>query len=168
MPEAPGKAGIILALNLRCDGGAQFSPGSRAVYHLDMATGLDQSRITGDFRDVYTVSRLNREVREILESSFTLLWVTGEISNLAQPSSGHWYFSLKDAAAQVRCAMFRSQNARVGFAPENGIQVLARARVGLYENRGEFQLVVEHVEPAGDGALRLEFERLKQKLTAHS
>jgi exodeoxyribonuclease VII large subunit len=102
----------------------------------------------------------------VLEGSFPLLWVEGEISNLARPASGHIYFSLKDPAAQVRCAMFRPKRLLLGFAPANGQHVLIRGRVSLYEGRGDFQLIVEHMEPAGEGALRLEFERLKQKLAA--
>ncbi|MEA3275841.1 MAG: exodeoxyribonuclease VII large subunit [Pseudomonadota bacterium] len=117
-------------------------------------------------RDIYSVSRLNREVRAVLEGSFPLLWVEGEISNLAQPASGHIYFSLKDPAAQVRCAMFRPKRLLLGFKPGNGHHVLMRARVGLYEGRGDFQLIVEQMEPAGEGALRLELEQLKQKLAA--
>lgn len=117
-------------------------------------------------RDIYSVSRLNREVRAVLEGSFPLLWVEGELSNLAQPASGHIYFSLKDQAAQVRCAMFRSKRLLLGFKPASHQQVLVRARIGLYEGRGDFQLIVEHMEPAGEGALRLQFERLKQKLAA--
>jgi len=116
------------------------------------------------FRDVYTVSRLNREARQRLEADFASIWVEGEVSNLARPASGHMYFSLKDAGAQVRCALFRSRSAQLGFVPENGTQVLIRARVGLYEPRGEFQLVAEHMEEAGDGALRRAFEALKQRL----
>ncbi|WP_133511271.1 exodeoxyribonuclease VII large subunit [Candidatus Thiosymbion oneisti] len=115
-------------------------------------------------RDIYSVSRLNREACAVLEGGFPLLWVEGELSNLAQPASGHIYFSLKDPAAQVRCAMFRSKRLLLGFKPANHQQVLVRARVGLYEGRGEFQLIVEHMEPAGEGALRLQFERLKQRL----
>ena len=115
-------------------------------------------------RDILTVSRLNSEVRSVLEGSFPLLWVEGEISNLAQPASGHIYFTLKDRHAQVRCAMFRLKRQRLRFLPENGSQVLLRCRVGLYESRGEFQLMVEHMEPAGDGALRQAFEALKEKL----
>jgi exodeoxyribonuclease VII large subunit len=125
-----------------------------------MPTDLDFSR------DIWTVSRLTREVRAVLEGSFPLLWVEGEISNLSQPASGHIYFSLKDEASQVRCAMFRNKRLLLGFRPINGQHVLARVRVSLYEGRGDFQLVVEHLEPAGDGALRLEFERLKRKLAA--
>lgn len=117
-------------------------------------------------RDIYTVSRLNREVRAVLEGSFPLLWVEGELSNLSLPASGHLYFSLKDEYAQVRCALFRMRRINLRFSPQNGMHVLARARVSLYEGRGEFQLIVEHLEPAGEGALRLAFERLKQKLAA--
>ncbi len=115
-------------------------------------------------KDILSVSRLNREVKALLEGSFSLLWVEGEISNLARPSSGHIYFSLKDARAQVRCAMFRSRNNLLDFKPENGQQVLIRARVSLYEGRGEFQLLAESIQPAGDGRLRLAFEQLKQRL----
>jgi exodeoxyribonuclease VII large subunit len=115
-------------------------------------------------KEVYSVSRLNSEVRSLLEGSFPLLWVEGEISNFACPSSGHWYFSLKDQKAQVRCAMFRNRNQLLRFRPENGQQVMIRARVGLYEGRGEFQLIAEHMEESGDGALRRAFEALKQKL----
>lgn len=127
----------------------------------------DSTHNSLDFsRDIYTVSRLNREARAVLEGSFPLLWVEGELSNLAQPVSGHIYFSLKDSAAQVRCAMFRSKRLLLGFKPANHQQILVRARVGLYEGRGDFQLIVEHMEPAGEGALRLQFERLKQQLAA--
>ena len=128
-------------------------------------SGLPLMRTVAE-REVYSVSRLNREARALLEGSLPLLWVEGEISNLARPGSGHMYFTLKDAQAQVRCAMFRMRNMHLKFAPENGMQVLARARVSLYEGRGEFQLLVDHLEPAGDGLLRLAFERLKHKLAA--
>lgn len=117
-------------------------------------------------RDIYTVSRLNREVRSLLEVQIGSIWIEGEISNLARPRSGHWYFSLKDEAAQTRCAMFRSRNGLVAFQPGDGVHVIARARVGMYEPRGEFQLVVEHMELAGEGLLRLKFEQLKRKLAA--
>ena len=116
-------------------------------------------------RDIYTITRLNREVRAVLEDSFPpSLWVRGEISNLARPGSGHIYFSLKDKHSQVRCAMFKSANRHLRFPLENGQEVLARAGVSLYEGRGEFQLIVEHMEPAGAGALQQAFEKLKQKL----
>ncbi len=114
--------------------------------------------------EIYNVTRLNREVRAVLEGSFPLVWVEGEISNLAQPASGHIYFTLKDEYSQVRCAMFRNRNQRLKFAPDNGMLVMVRANVSLYENRGEFQLIIEHMEPAGAGALQRAFEELKQHL----
>lgn len=117
-------------------------------------------------RDIHSVSRLVSEARAVLETGFPLLWVRGEVSNLAQPGSGHLYFSLKDAGAQVRCALWRSKRQRLAFGLANGQQVLARAQVSLYEPRGEFQLLIEHLEPDGEGALRLAFEQLKQRLAA--
>jgi exodeoxyribonuclease VII large subunit len=115
-------------------------------------------------RDVYTVSRLNREVKILLEQGMPLLWVEGELSNLARPASGHWYFTLKDRDAQVRCAMFRARTLGLKFTPRDGLAVVARARVGLYEARGDYQLIVEHLEEAGAGALRREFDKLRDKL----
>ncbi|HJN49196.1 MAG TPA: exodeoxyribonuclease VII large subunit [Pseudomonadales bacterium] len=117
-------------------------------------------------REILSVSELNRLVRNLLEREFPLVLVEGEISNFARPSSGHWYFTLKDANAQVRCAMFRNRNRLIRFRPEDGMQVLLRARVGLYEGRGDFQLIGESMEEAGDGALRRAFDRLKEKLAA--
>lgn len=117
-------------------------------------------------RDILSVSRLNAEVRAVLEGSFPLLWVEGEISNLARPASGHIYFTLKDAHAQVRCAMFRMRRQHLRFQPENGQQVLIRARVSLFEARGDFQLLAEHMEPSGEGLLRQAYEELKQRLGA--
>lgn len=116
------------------------------------------------FRDVYSVARLNREVKQLLEGGFALLWIEGEISNLACPSSGHVYFCLKDAHAQIRCALFRAQRRLLADAPRDGMHVLLRARVSLYEGRGEYQLIVEHLEDAGEGALRRAFEALKARL----
>jgi len=115
-------------------------------------------------RDVYTVSRLNREVRVLLERGLGTLWLEAEISNFARPSSGHWYFSLKDAGAQVRCAMFRQRNMLCAFTAKDGQKVLVRARIGLYEPRGEYQLIVDHMEDAGLGALKRQFEELRAKL----
>jgi exodeoxyribonuclease VII large subunit len=117
-----------------------------------------------EMRDIYTVGRLNREARGLLEAGLPSLWITGELSNLSRPSSGHWYFTLKDADAQVRCAMFRQRNLACRAAPRDGLQVLLRARVGLYEARGDFQLVVDHLEEAGEGELRQRFEALKLRL----
>lgn len=119
-----------------------------------------------DSRDIYSVSRLTTEVRFMLERGFPLIWVQGEIGNLSQPASGHLYFTLKDVAAQVRCALFRNVRTRLRFKPEEGAQVLARVRISLYEPRGDFQLIVEQMEPAGEGALRQALEALKQKLAA--
>jgi len=116
-------------------------------------------------KDIYTISRLTGEARIALDVSFpTRLWVEAEISNLARPASGHLYFSLKDQMSQVRCAMFRMKANKINFTPENGNQVLAQVKVSLYEPRGDFQLVVEHMEMAGEGALLRNLEQLKQKL----
>lgn len=117
-------------------------------------------------REVYTPSRLNREARMLLERGLPALWVEGEISNLSRPSSGHWYFSLKDATAQLRCAMFRQKNQYVRFAPKDGMHVQMRGRVSLYEPRGDYQFLVDHIEEAGEGLLRRRFELLKTKLAA--
>jgi exodeoxyribonuclease VII large subunit len=117
-------------------------------------------------RDVWTISRLNREVRLLIESGLPALWIEGEVSNLARPASGHVYFSLKDEGAQVRCALWRSAALKLSFTPRNGMQLLVRARVSVYEPRGEYQLIIEHAEEAGEGALRRRFEELKARLRA--
>ncbi|MGH8581203.1 MAG: exodeoxyribonuclease VII large subunit [Gammaproteobacteria bacterium] len=117
-------------------------------------------------RDVYSVTRLNREARDLLEAGFMPLWVEGEVSNLARPQSGHLYFSLKDAQCQVRCALFRPRGGTVNVRVDNGMRVLVRAQVSLYEGRGDFQLIVERLEAVGDGALRLAFEALRRRLAA--
>ena len=111
-----------------------------------------------------SVSELNREAKHLLETHFDWVWVEGEIGNFTAASSGHWYFTLKDADAQVRCAMFRRANTRIKYRPSQGESVRIRARVSLYEGRGEFQLICEHMEPAGAGALQLAFEQLKNRL----
>jgi exodeoxyribonuclease VII large subunit len=115
---------------------------------------------------VVSVSELNRRVRALLENQFETLWVGGEMSNVKLATSGHWYFCLKDAAAAVDCAMFRTRAQFLDFKPENGLQVEVRARVTLYEPRGSYQLVVEEVRKAGLGALFEAFERLKARLQA--
>ena len=102
----------------------------------------------------------------LLERGLPALWIEGEISNLSRPSSGHWYFSLKDEAAQLRCAMFRQRNLLARFTPKDGMHVQARGRISLYEPRGDFQFIVDHIEEAGEGALRRRFELLKSKLAA--
>jgi exodeoxyribonuclease VII large subunit len=112
-----------------------------------------------------TVGQLNRRAKQLLEGHFPQVWVEAEISNFAAPSSGHWYFTLKDQQAQVRCAMFRGYNSRLRFTPNSGDQVLVRAKLSLYEARGDYQLIVEHMEPAGAGALARAFEELKFRLS---
>jgi exodeoxyribonuclease VII large subunit len=117
--------------------------------------------------EIFTPSGLNRLVRDLLEDALPMgVWIEGELSNVARPASGHVYFTLKDAGAQVRCAMFRTAASRLRFRPTDGMHVLMRAKVGLYEARGEFQLVADHMEPAGEGALQREFEQLKARLGA--
>ncbi len=115
-------------------------------------------------RSILKISELNAEVSLLLQSAFPLLWVEGEISNLSRPASGHLYFSLKDSKAQIRCAMFRNKNLNLRIKPSNGLKVIARVKVGLYEPRGDFQLIVEHMEDAGEGQLQKNFEALKKKL----
>ena len=120
-----------------------------------------------DFNDretVLSVSDLNREARFLLEDNFPSVLVEGEISNIAMPASGHWYLTLKDESAQIRCAMFRNRNMRVRFRPADGMQVLVKGKVSLYEGRGDFQLILEQMEERGDGALLRAFEQLKEKL----
>ncbi|HET9835479.1 MAG TPA: exodeoxyribonuclease VII large subunit [Rhodanobacteraceae bacterium] len=117
-------------------------------------------------REVLTPSSLNRLARDLIEDALPLVWIEGELSNVSRPASGHLYFTLKDSAAQVRCAMFKPRSTWLRFRPADGAHVLARARVSLYEARGEFQLIVEHMEEAGEGALRRAFELLKAKLQA--
>lgn len=113
-----------------------------------------------------SVSELNHQARHLLESSFMQVWVEGELSSFSRPSSGHWYFSLKDQKCQIRCAMFRGANQRIRPLPKEGDQIRIRGKVTLYENRGDFQIIVEHLEPAGLGPLQQAFEALKMKLQA--
>ena len=122
-------------------------------------------RLPGE-RKVFSVSALNREARLILEGNLGTVCVEGEISNLSRPSSGHMYWSLKDDRAQLRCAMFRQSNRRLGFELSNGQQVLVQGRISLYEARGDFQLIADYVEESGEGELRRRFEALKRKLAA--
>ncbi len=121
---------------------------------------------TDSERHVLTPSALNRLVRDLLADALPRVWVEGELSNLARPASGHVYFTLKDARAQIRCAMFKPQSTWLKFRPAAGDKVLVRARVGLYEARGDYQLIVEHMEEAGAGALQRQFEELKARLQA--
>ena len=120
----------------------------------------------GTEKNILSVSEFTRDVKSVLEYNFPAVWVSGEISNLARPRSGHWYFTLKDDQSQVRCAMFRQSNQRLTFVPDEGSQVLVKARVSLYEARGDFQLIVDTMEDAGVGALQRAYEKLKQALQA--
>jgi exodeoxyribonuclease VII large subunit len=115
-------------------------------------------------KNILSVSQLNRRAKQLLETHIPLIWVSGELSNFAKPGSGHWYFSLKDERAQIRCAMFKQANSRLRWQPESGMHVLVRARVSLYEGRGDYQLIIEHMEEAGSGLLQQAFEDLKFKL----
>lgn len=115
-------------------------------------------------KKIFTVSRLNQEVQKLLESGFGTLWLQGELSNFSRPSSGHFYFSLKDSQAQIRCAMFKGRNRFLDFRPESGDAVLVRGKLGLYAARGDYQLIVEHMEPAGAGKLQAAFEATKREL----
>lgn len=115
-------------------------------------------------KDVLTVNQLNHLARDLLENHFPMVWVEGEISNLARPSSGHMYLTLKDSEAQIRAAMFKGRNQKLRFTPEDGMQVLVRAKLSLYPARGDYQLIIDQMEEAGDGALRRAFEELKHKL----
>ncbi|GAA5646336.1 exodeoxyribonuclease VII large subunit [Vibrio proteolyticus] len=117
-------------------------------------------------QNIFTVSRLNAEVRLLLENEMGIVWLIGEISNFTAPVSGHWYFTLKDSRAQVKCAMFRGNNRRVTFKPQSGQQVLVKARLSLYEPRGDYQLIIESMQPEGDGRLQQQFDELKMKLAA--
>ncbi|MCL1125004.1 exodeoxyribonuclease VII large subunit [Shewanella surugensis] len=116
--------------------------------------------------DVYTVSRLNGEVRQLLEGQLSRVWLNAEISNFSSPTSGHWYLTLKDARSQIRSAMFKGRNQQVNFRPANGQQVLVRGNISVYEPRGDYQLLIDSMQPAGDGLLAQQYEALKLKLSA--
>ena len=118
-----------------------------------------------DARQILSPSQLNTLARDLLEGAFPLVWVEGELGNLSRPGSGHLYFTLKDARAQVRCALFKPKSQWLNFVPREGLRVLARGRLTLYEARGDYQLILDSLEEAGEGALRRAFEELKQKLT---
>ena len=116
--------------------------------------------------NVYTVSRLNGEVRQLLEGQLGKVWLNGEISNFSSPSSGHWYLTLKDPYSQIRCAMFKGRNQSVTFRPANGQQVLVKGAISVYEPRGDYQLLIESMLPAGDGLLAQQYDALKMKLAS--
>ncbi|MGO9311189.1 MAG: exodeoxyribonuclease VII large subunit [Syntrophobacteraceae bacterium] len=120
----------------------------------------------GDESGILTVSKLNQQVKMLLEEKFPFVWVKGEISNFRVPASGHFYFTLKDAKSQINAVFFRAQNRFLRFLPESGMQVICQARLSVYEPRGEYQIIVEVMEPLGVGELQLAFEALKRKLDA--
>ncbi len=115
---------------------------------------------------IYTVSALTEKIKDLLEDRFDFLWVEGEISNFRAPSSGHYYMVLKDEKAQIRAVMFRPQTRYLKFTPEDGMKVITQGRIGVYGPRGEYQIILDYLEPMGVGALALAFEQLKKKLAA--
>ena len=117
-----------------------------------------------DSQKIFSVTELNKIVKNVLQHNFQIMWIKGEISNFIAAASGHWYFSLKDSEAQVRCAMFRGSNNKIDWVPKNGDQIEVRGQVGLYEVRGEYQLNIEYIQRAGIGALFEKFNQLKNKL----
>jgi exodeoxyribonuclease VII large subunit len=138
-----------------------FRNGSRGDLIYEGSQTLNESE-TGN--RIYTVSELTQEIRDLLEEEFPLVWVEGEISNFRIPPSGHYYFSLKDAASQIRIVFFKSSQGSLSFIPEDGLHVLCLGRLSVYAGRGEYQIVLERMELKGWGALQLAFEKLKQRL----
>ena len=118
----------------------------------------------GQQRKIYSVSELNAEIKALLEESFPFVWIYGEISNFRTPVSGHFYFTLKDAAAQISAVMFRGQQRNLKFRPEDGMSVTGMGRLSVYEPRGTYQIILEYLEPSGIGALQIAFEKLKRRL----
>ena len=114
----------------------------------------------------YTVSALTAELKTLLEETYPIVWITGEITNFASPASGHYYFTLKDSSAQISAVMFRGQNKKLSFQPENGMEVTGLCRISVYEPRGTYQVIFEHLDPKGTGALQIAFEQLKKRLSA--
>ena len=139
-------------------------PNVRVIYAQAQCTLMNNMHNLDDASHIYSVSMLNNAASGLLNDHFGTVWVTGEISNLSRPSSGHLYFSLKDNQAQIRCALFRFKHTQVNFSLENGQQVIVQAQVSVYEPRGDFQLIVTSVQLAGAGQLQLAFETLKNKL----
>ena len=117
---------------------------------------------------VFTVSALTKQIKDLLEENFDFIWVEGEISNFRKPASGHCYMVMKDEEAQLRAVMFRTQARYLKFTPEDGMKVLAQGRIVVYEPRGEYQIILDYIEPVGVGALALAFEQLKKKLAGEN
>ncbi|MFH1552696.1 MAG: exodeoxyribonuclease VII large subunit [Candidatus Omnitrophota bacterium] len=120
--------------------------------------------MTKDTKQIYTVTQLTRDIRLILEENFQEVWVEGEVSNFVVSSAGHAYFSLKDEKSLINCVLFKGNSSRLAFAVEDGLHVLCRGRISLYDKRGQYQLYVSTIEPRGKGSLQLAFEQLKEKL----
>ncbi|MGD1975356.1 MAG: exodeoxyribonuclease VII large subunit [Desulfobacterales bacterium] len=125
-----------------------------------------QTTDTGGRKNVYTVSELNASIKDLIENNFPFVWVFGEISNFRVPASGHFYFTLKDAASQISSVMFRGQQRNLKFEPEDGLNVTGMGRISVYEPRGTYQIILEYLEPSGAGALQIAFEKLKARLLA--
>ena len=123
-----------------------------------------QNHGNGIKRKIYSVSELNADIKILLEESFPFVWIFGEISNFRIPASGHYYFSLKDAASQISAVMFRGQQRKLKFEPEDGMSVTGMGRISVYEPRGTYQIILEYLEPSGVGALQVAFEQLKNRL----
>jgi len=119
---------------------------------------------SGIKRKIYSVSDLNANIKALLEERFPFVWIFGEISNFRIPASGHYYFSLKDAASQISAVMFRGQQRKLKFEPEDGMSVTGMGRISVYEPRGTYQIILEYLEPSGVGALQVAFEQLKKQL----
>jgi exodeoxyribonuclease VII large subunit len=113
---------------------------------------------------IYTVTALTERIKDLIEESFDFIWVEAEVSNFRSPSSGHYYMVLKDETAQIKAVMFRPQTRYLRFTPEDGMNVIARGRIGVYQPRGEYQIILDYLEPLGVGAMALAFEQLKKKL----
>ncbi|MBW2217904.1 MAG: exodeoxyribonuclease VII large subunit [Deltaproteobacteria bacterium] len=115
-------------------------------------------------KSIYTVSALTSELKTLLDENYPIVWITGEVTNFASPGSGHFYFTLKDSKAQISAVMFKGQNRKLSFQPENGMEITGLCRISVYEPRGTYQAIFEHIEPKGTGALQIAFEQLKKRL----
>ncbi|MBF0242816.1 MAG: exodeoxyribonuclease VII large subunit [Desulfamplus sp.] len=135
-----------------------------SLFNLELASSTEETTQQYNLGHIYTVSSLTKSIKNLLEDTYPFIWVTGEISNCALPSSGHAYFSLKDKDALINCVMFRNQKSRLVFNLENGMKITGIARLSLYEPRGTYQLIFEHIEASGAGALQNRFEQLKKEL----
>ncbi len=121
-------------------------------------------KLSSHSRNILSVAQLTNRIKSLLEKSFPFVWISGELSNFRVPSSGHFYFTLKDSTSQIAAVMFKGQNRNLKFLPEHGMQVVGFGRIGLYEPRGSYQIILEHLEPEGVGALQIAFEQLKTRL----